>query len=227
MSTQVDVEGVESCATCGGTGAKPGTNPTTCPACGGTGRQAEGQGMFGFSRDCARCGGAGTIVEQPCSTCRGQGKVRRRKPVTVNVPAGANDEGKLRFKGKGEPGVNGGPRGDLYVITHIKRHPYYTRDGADVVLALPVSIAEAALGTEVRVPAPDGTKVKVKIPAGTQDGKVFRIRGKGAPKLKGGGHGDLRIQAHVVVPTELTGAQRSALEQFAAETHENLRAHIA
>jgi len=182
--------------------------------------------MFGFSRPCPRCGGEGTIIEQPCSACRGQGKVCRRKPVTVNVPAGANDGGKLRFKGKGEPGVNGGPTGDLYVITHIKKHPYYSRDGADVVLSLPISIAEAALGTEVRVPAPDGAKVKLKIPAGTQDDKVFRIRGKGAPHLKGSGSGDLKVKAHIVVPKTLTDAQRTALEQFAAETTEDLRAHI-
>ena len=226
MSTQVDTETIETCGTCSGTGAKPGTSATTCPACGGSGTQAEGQGMFGFSRPCPRCGGEGTIIEQPCSACRGQGKVRRRKPVTVNVPAGANDGGKLRFKGKGEPGVNGGPTGDLYVITHIKKHPYYARDGADVVLSLPISISEAALGTEVRVPAPDGAKVKLKIPAGTQDGKVFRIRGKGAPHLKGSGSGDLRVKAHVVVPKELNDAQRTALEQFAAETTEDLRAHI-
>jgi len=226
MSTQVDTETIETCGVCSGSGAKPGTSRTTCPACGGSGTQAEGQGMFGFSRPCPRCGGESTIIEQPCSACRGQGKVRRRKPVTVNVPAGANDGGKLRFKGKGEPGVNGGPTGDLYVITHIKKHPYYSRDGADVVLSLPISIAEAALGTEVRVPAPDGAKVKLKIPAGTQDDKVFRIRGKGAPHLKGSGSGDLKVKAHIVVPKTLTDAQRTALEQFAAETTEDLRAHI-
>jgi molecular chaperone DnaJ len=226
MSTQVDTETIETCGTCSGTGAKPGTSRTQCPACGGTGSQAEGQGMFGFSRPCPRCGGEGTIIEQPCTACRGQGKVRRRKPVTVNVPAGANDGGKLRFKRKGEPGVNGGPAGDLYVVTHIKKHPYYSRDGADVVLSLPVSIDEAALGTEVRVPAPDGTKVKLKVPAGTQDGRIFRIAGKGAPHLKGGGSGDLKVKAHVVVPKELTEAQRSALEQYAAANTEDLRAHI-
>jgi len=226
MSTQVEVESIEDCGTCGGSGAKPGTSPSTCPACGGTGTQAEGQGMFGVSRPCTRCSGSGTVIEQPCSACRGQGKVRRRKPVTVNVPAGATDGGKLRFKGKGEPGVNGGPKGDLYVITHIRHHPYYSRDGADVVLSLPISIAEAALGTEVRVPAPDTTRVKLKVPVGTQDGKIFRIRGKGAPHLKGTGTGDLKVKVHVVVPKELTDAQRTALEQFAAEQTEDLRAHI-
>jgi curved DNA-binding protein len=153
--------------------------------------------------------------------------VRRTKAVTVNVPAGATDGGKLRFKGKGEPGVNGGPAGDLYVITRIKPHRYYTRDGADVVLDLPVTVAEAALGTSVQVPAPDGSKVKLKIPPGTQSGKVLRLRGKGAPRLKGGGTGDLKVKVGVVVPKDLTDGQREALERFAAETHEDVRAHIA
>lgn len=225
-STKVEVDAEETCPTCHGTGAKPGTSPVTCPACGGTGSVSEGQGMFGFSRTCPRCGGSGTVIEEPCATCRGAGRVRRRKAVTVNVPAGATDGGKLRFKGKGEPGVNGGPAGDLYVVTHIRAHPYYHREGADVVLDLPISIAEAALGTEVRVPVPDSTNVKLKIPAGTQDGRTFRIGGKGAPRLKGSGTGDLKVRVHVVVPKELTDAQRTALEQFAAEKTEDLRAHI-
>lgn len=147
------------------------------------------------------------------------------KPISVNVPPGATDGGKLRFKGKGEPGLNGGPAGDLYVVTRIKPHSYYSRDGADVVLELPVSIAEAALGTSITVPAPDGSKVKLKIPAGTQDGKTFRIRDKGAPKLKGGGHGDLRVKAKVTVPSELTDRQKEALEAFSADAAD-LRAHI-
>jgi molecular chaperone DnaJ len=225
-SVQVQVDGVETCKVCSGSGAKPGTGTTTCTTCGGTGATTQGQGMFGVSRTCARCGGSGQITESPCSACRGSGKVARRDPVTVNVPAGATDGGKLRFKGKGEPGSSGGPVGDLYVITHIKKHPYFTRDGADVVLDLPISIAEAALGTEVRVPTPDGNKVKLKVPAGTQTDKVFRIRGKGAPNLKGSGSGDLRVKAHVVVPKELTDAQRTALEQFRAQTSEDPRAHI-
>ena len=226
MSTKVEVDRSETCGVCGGSGAKPGTSATTCSACGGTGHTAEGQGLFGFSRPCARCGGSGSVVEQPCSACRGTGSVAARKSVTVNVPAGATDGGTLRFKGKGESGENGGPAGDLYVITRIKPHKYFARDGADVVLDLPVSIAEAALGTEIRVPAPDGTKVKLKIPAGTQPGKVFRIRGKGAPRLKGSGHGDLRVKAKVVVPKDLTPAARKALEEFSVGQAEELRAHI-
>lgn len=225
-STQIQFEATDTCGTCSGTGAKPGTARIVCPGCGGQGVTSEGQGMFGFSRTCARCAGEGTVVEQPCATCRGTGNWRARKSLTVNVPAGATDGGKLRFKGKGEPGVNGGPPGDLYVITRIKPHPYFKRDGADVVLELPISIAEAALGMEVRLPAPDGSKVKLKIPAGTQDGKVFRIRGKGAPRLKGSGSGDLRVKVALVVPKELSETQRQALEQFAAEQTEDLRAHI-
>lgn len=226
-STQVAIDGTETCGVCSGTGAKPGTSRTTCPACKGSGTATEGQGMFGFSRPCPRCSGEGSIVEQPCTACRGAGAVRRTAPVTVNVPAGATDGGKLRFKGKGEPGVSGGPAGDLYVITHIKQHPYYSREGADVVLDLPLSISEAALGTEVRVPAPDGAKVKLKIPAGTQNGKVFRIGGKGAPHLKGSGTGDLKVKVRLVVPKELSAEQKSALEAFAAQPGEDLRAHIA
>jgi molecular chaperone DnaJ len=225
-TAQVSTNGQETCPTCKGSGAKPGTSATTCPACGGRGTQAEGQGMFGFSRPCPRCGGEGTVIEQPCSTCRGVGAVRRTAPVSVTVPAGATSGGKLRFKGKGEPGMNGGPNGDLYVITHIKRHHYYSREGADVVLELPISIAEAALGAEVRVPAPDGTRVKLKVPPGTQPGKIFRIRGKGAPHLKGTGNGDLKVKAHLIVPKDLSAEQRSALEAFSAVEGQDIRAHI-
>jgi len=166
------------------------------------------------------------VIEQPCPTCRGAGTIQRRVPVTVNVPAGATDGGKLRFKGKGASGASGGPAGDLYVVTRIKPHPFYSREGADVVLDLPVTIAEVALGTQVTVPTPDGAKVKVKIPSGTQDGAVFRIRGQGAPKLKGSGSGDLKVKARIVVPKHLTDAQREALEAFSASETEDVRAHI-
>jgi curved DNA-binding protein len=146
--------------------------------------------------------------------------------VTVNVPAGANDGGKLRFRGKGEPGVNGGPAGDLYVVTHIKQHGPFGRDGADVLLELPVSIAEAALGTSINVPTPDGARVKLKISAGTQNGKTLRIAGKGAPKLKGGGSGDLKVKVKVVTPHHLTAAQKAALEAFSEADAEDLRTHM-
>lgn len=213
-SAQVQVQRSETCPVCKGTGAKPGTSPTTCPMCGGSGSVSQGQGMFGFSRPCPRCGGTGRIIENPCTTCRGAGEVVRMKAVGVNVPAGATDGGKLRFKGKGQSGENGGPAGDLYVVTRIKKHPFFSRDGADVTLDLPVTPSEAVLGTEVRVPTPDGNAVRIKIPAGTQPGKVFRVRGKGAPKLKGGGHGDLKAKLTVAVPTKLSDEERELYEKL-------------
>lgn len=226
-TTQVRMDRSEPCGVCGGSGAKPGTSPVTCPACSGAGVVPEGQGMFGFSRTCHRCQGQGKIIEKPCSACRGAGRVVRPEAVSVKVPQGATDGGKLRFKGKGEDGVNGGPRGDLYVVTHIKPHPYYKRDGADVELELPVTLSEAALGTSVTVPAPDGSKVKLKVPAGTQDGKVLRLRGKGAPKLKGDAHGDLRVRVKLVVPSELSDRQRELLEELAEAETTDVRAHIS
>ena len=226
-STKADVRRTETCATCKGSGAKPGTSPITCPTCNGTGHVSEGQGVFGFSRPCPRCGGSGRIVETPCQTCKGKGKVVRVKPLTVNVPPGVTDGGKLRFAGKGEPGSGGAPAGDLYVVTHIKPHAYYTRDGADVVMDLPVTIVEAALGAEVTVPTPDGGKVKLKVAPGTADGKVLRVPGKGAPKLKGKGSGDLKVRVKIAVPAKLTSEQKELLKQFQSSRDENVRAHIA
>jgi molecular chaperone DnaJ len=226
VSTKVDVQRAEQCTTCKGSGAKPGTSPTTCPTCGGSGHVSQGQGLFGISRTCPRCSGSGTIVEHPCTTCKGKGRVVRVKPVTVNVPPGVTDGGKLRFKGKGEPGQGGAPAGDLYVVTHIRPHPYFTRDGADVVMELPISIAEAALGTDVTIPVPGGGKVKLKVAPGTQDGTVRRITGKGAPRLKGKGHGDLKVRTKVVVPEKLTAEQKELLKRFASAREDDLRAHI-
>ncbi|MDZ4063621.1 MAG: molecular chaperone DnaJ [Coriobacteriia bacterium] len=226
VSSRVDIQRAESCSVCTGTGAKPGTSRTKCPTCGGSGHTSEGQGMFAFSRTCPRCNGAGSIVETPCTTCRGRGRVVKVKPVTVNVPPGVTDGGKLRFKGKGEPGESGGPAGDLYVVTRTRPHPYYTRDGANVLMELPLSVTEAALGTEVTIPTPSGQRVKLKIAPGTQEGKVFRLAGKGAPKLKGKGRGDLKVKSHIVVPTKLTAQDKELLEEFGATHSEDLRAHI-
>lgn len=226
VSTKVDVKRTEPCATCKGTGAKPGTSRTTCPTCQGSGNVSQGQGVFGFSRPCPRCGGAGTIVEQPCQTCRGKGQVVKVKPLTVNIPPGVTDGGKLRFAGKGEPGSGGGPKGDLYVVTHIKPHAFYARDGADVTLDLPVTIAEAALGAEVSVPTPGGGSVKLKVAPGTADGKVLRVPGKGAPKLKGKGTGDLKVRVKIAVPQKLTAEQKELLRRFESSRDEDVRAHI-
>lgn len=228
VSTKVDVQRSESCPTCKGSGAAPGTSPTTCPVCHGSGHVSEGQGMFGFSRPCPRCGGSGTIIETPCPTCRGKGKVVKTKPLTVQIPAGVTDGGKIRFKGKGEPGVNGGPAGDLYVVTRIKKHPYFTRDGADVLLDLPVTIVEAALGAQIEVPTVSG-RVKLKVAPGTPDGKVFKLPGKGAPKLKGGGTGDMKVRVKLVVPQDLSAEQKELLKRFASSRGDadDARAHLS
>lgn len=215
VSTKVDVQRTESCPTCHGSGAAPGTSPTTCPVCKGSGHVAQGQGLFSFSRPCPRCGGAGKIVETPCQTCRGKGQVVKSKPITVQIPAGVTDGGKIRFKGKGESGVAGGPAGDLYVVTRIKKHPYFTRDGADVILELPVTMTEAALGAQLEVPTPVG-RVKIKVAPGTQDGKVYRLPGKGAPHLKGGGNGDMKVRVKLVVPKDLNAEQKELLKRFAS-----------
>lgn len=226
VSKKVEVRRAEKCSVCKGTGARAGTSRTTCPTCQGSGNVSQGQGLFGVSRPCPRCQGGGTIIEQPCTACRGAGTVAKMKPITVNVPGGATDGGKLRFKGKGEPGTGGGPAGDLYVITHIKPHPYYSREGADVVMELPISIAEAVLGTEVTIPTPDGGKVKLKVPEGTQDGRVFRIGGKGAPRLKGKGNGDLKVKVRIAIPSKLTAEQKELLKRFESSRAEDVRSHI-
>ncbi|HEY3318045.1 MAG TPA: molecular chaperone DnaJ [Coriobacteriia bacterium] len=225
VSTKVDVQRAERCAACAGTGAKPGTSRTQCTTCGGSGAVSQGQGLFGFSRPCPRCAGEGTVVEQPCTACRGRGTVTKVKPLTVNIPAGVTDGGKIRFKGKGEAGEAGGPRGDLYVVTHVKPHEFFKRDGADIVLNLPITIAEAALGAEVTVPTTDG-KVRLKVAPGTQDGKVFRLPGKGAPKLKGSGRGDMRVRAQVVVPKDLNAEQKELLKRFESARKDDVRADL-
>lgn len=225
VSAKVDVQHNERCNTCKGTGAAPGTSPSTCPVCHGSGHTSQGQGLFAVSRACQRCGGSGSIIETPCQTCRGKGRVVKVKPLTVQVPAGVTDGGKIRFKGKGEPGSAGGPPGDLYVVTHIKPHRYFTRDGADVLLDLPVTVAEAALGAEFEVPTPDG-RVKLKIKEGTQTGKVFKLPGKGAPKLKGSSRGDMKVRVQVVTPTGLNAEQRELLRRFASAKDDSVRSHL-
>jgi molecular chaperone DnaJ len=228
VSTKVDVQRTESCPTCHGSGAAPGTSPTTCPVCQGSGHVAQGQGVFSFSRPCPRCGGTGKTIETPCATCHGKGQVVRAKPVTVQIPPGVTDGGKIRFKGKGESGVAGGPAGDLYVITRIKPHRYFTREGADVALELPVTVAEAALGAQLEIPTPTG-RVKLKVAPGTQDGKVYKLPGKGAARLKGSGFGDMKVRVRLVVPEDLNAEQKELLKRFASSrgAADDVRAHLA
>ncbi|HWM14302.1 MAG TPA: molecular chaperone DnaJ, partial [Gaiellaceae bacterium] len=222
LTTKIPVELELPCATCGGSGAEPGTTPTICPVCRGRGVTSEDEGVFAFSRPCPRCGGNGTVVEKPCRTCKGSGRQRRTKRYTVKIPAGVKDGTQIRLKGKGEPGLAGGPAGDLVVTTRVAASPLFERRGADLVIEVPVTYAEAALGAEVEVPTPDG-RISLKVPAGTQEGKLLRMRGQGAPKLNGGGKGDLLARVRVVVPTKLTKAEREAIEALQKASTRDVR----
>jgi len=222
LETRIPVEIETACRECGGTGAKPGTSPKICPECNGRGVLAESQGLFALSQPCPRCRGNGTVIEDPCPRCAGSGRERRTKRYTVKIPAGVRDGTRIRLKGKGESGYGGAPAGDLFVVTRVADSPVYQRRGADLVVNVPVTFAEAALGASVEVPTPEGP-VSLKIPAGTQDGRLIRIRGRGAPKLKGGGKGDVLARVRVTVPTKLTKAEREAIENLEKVLRENPR----
>ena len=210
---RVPVEVEAPCRTCHGTGAEPGTSPITCPQCGGSGTVSDSHGLFALSQPCPRCRGNGVIVEKPCPTCRGAGRERITRRYAVKVPAGAKDGTRIRLKGKGEPGSNGGPAGDLFVVVSVEPSPLYERRGADLVLEVPITYPEAALGATMEIPTPQGP-VNLKVPAGTESGKLLRVKGRGAPKLKGGGKGDLLARVKVTVPQKLTKAEKEALEGY-------------
>jgi molecular chaperone DnaJ len=228
VTTRVGVPVEEACGDCGGSGAAPGTSPRTCPECGGRGTQSRDQGLFALSTSCTRCGGRGSIVEKPCPRCRGNGKTRGVKQVKVRIPAGARDGMKVRVPGRGGAGRNGGPAGDLFVVTRVEEHPVFKRKGDDFVVHVPVSFVEAALGAEVEAPRPGGGTVRLKIPAGTQNGKQFKVRGAGAPRTRRGGseRGDLIVRVGVVVPRKLKRREREILEALAEERDEDVRAEL-
>ena len=207
----VDVDA--ACHTCHGTGAEPGTSPVTCPQCGGSGTVSDSHGLFALSQPCPRCRGNGVIIETPCKTCRGTGRERVTKRYAVKIPAGAKDGTRVRLRGKGEAGSNGGPAGDLFVVVTVEPSTLYERRDADLVLDVPVTYPEATLGATVEIPTPEGP-VNLKVPAGTESGKLLRVKGRGAPKLKGGGKGDLLARVKVTVPHKLTKAEREALEEY-------------
>ena len=212
LETKIPVDVENACRECGGSGAKPGTSPKICPDCRGRGVVAEAQGLFSLSQPCPRCRGNGTVIEDPCRNCRGTGRERRTKRYSVKIPAGVRDGTRIRLKGKGEAGINGGPAGDLFVVTRVADSPIYERRGADLVVDVPVSLADAALGTEVDVPTPEGT-VSMKVPAGSEHGKLLKIKGRGAPKLKGG-KGDVLARLKLDVPKKLNKKQRELYEQL-------------
>lgn len=225
VTIPLTVTGKTVCPTCKGSGAKPGTLPKTCPACGGRGSVSQNQGPFAFSRPCPTCGGRGTVIEEPCATCRGAGAVEMPRNIKVKIPAGINDGGKVRFKGKGEAATLGGTPGDLFVNVHVKPHKYFKRKNSSILLDLPITFPEAAMGTTVEIPTLDG-KVKLKVPAGTSDGRKFRLRGKGAPKSKGKGHGDMIVTARIVVPKKMTAKEKELVKKLKELEKEDPRAFL-
>jgi len=215
ITVRVPVDKPDTCDTCHGSGAKPGTTPKVCPQCQGRGSIARNLGGFAMPQTCPQCHGSGTVIEQPCPACGGNGVQHKTKRYAVKIPAGVKDGSKIRIKGKGEAGLRGGPSGDLFVRVSVEPDELFERRGDDVVLEVPVTISEAALGTSVRIPTPGGGRVALKVPAGSQDGRTFRVRGKGAPRLKGG-HGDLHVRLHVQVPDKLTKEQKQLFEKLGA-----------
>jgi molecular chaperone DnaJ len=213
FDAKVPVELTTACSQCGGTGAEPGTTPVICPECNGRGVKAESQGLFALSQPCPRCRGNGTVIEQPCSKCKGSGRERRLKTYTVKIKPGVKDRTRIRLKGKGEAGTHGGPPGDLIVITRVDRSPVYERRGDDLVVQVPVSYPTAALGGSVEVPTPEGP-VSLKIPAGSEDGKLIRIKGRGAPRLSGSGKGDVLARVRIDVPKRVNKKERELLEEL-------------
>ena len=220
---EVTVGRVEQCPDCKGTGCAPGTTPEVCPDCKGTGSVRTTQrtpfGVVQTSGACKKCGGRGKIIHQPCPRCGGRGAVRKNQTIKVKIPAGIDDGQTLNLRGKGNAGLDGGPAGDLLITVFVKPHPLFERDGNSVLMEMPVSFAQAALGAEIEVPTIDG-RVKLTIPEGTQPDAVFRMRGKGIPYLRGSGRGDQFVTIRIAVPKNLTSAQKELLRQFAATTGE-------
>ena len=202
------------CTNCHGSGARPGTSPKVCPTCNGAGVVNRNQGAFGFSEPCTECRGSGSIIEHPCDECKGTGVTTRTRTINVRIPPGVEDGQRIRLAGQGEAGLRGAPSGDLYVTVHVRPDKVFGRDGDDLTVTVPVSFHELALGTTLSVPTLEG-KVGVRVPKGTADGRILRVRGRGVPK-RSGGHGDLLVTVKVAVPKELEGEALEALEAYAA-----------
>jgi len=212
-----------TCEACSGTGAKPGTKPKACPMCGGQGKVRHAQGFFTLERTCPNCHGRGQVIESPCVSCTGSGRVLRERTLSVNIPAGVEDGTRIRLAGEGEAGVRGGPAGDLYIFLSIGAHEFFQRDGADLHFRVPVSMVIASLGGEFEVPTIDGGKTRVKVPEGMQTGQRFRLAGKGMPVLRSRQSGDMYVQVVVETPQKLSKKQRELLAEFdrlsSSETH--------
>ena len=217
-SKEVEMQRIEFCSSCHGIGSKPGTNPETCPDCRGTGQVRRVQqsifGRFTHITTCSRCGGSGTVISNPCPQCQGRGRIKVKQRIRVDIPAGVDDGQRLRLDGEGSAGLYGGPPGDLYVTFSVKPHNLFQRDDSDILYELSINFAQATLGDEIRVPSLDG-RVDLKIPPGTQSGKIFRLKGKGIPHIDGKGRGDLFVKVDIITPQRLDKNQRRLFEELA------------
>jgi molecular chaperone DnaJ len=213
LETKIKIPRSETCSDCHGTGAKKGSEPVTCPACGGRGQIRHQQGFFTVSRTCSQCRGMGQVMREACPGCRGKGQVQQEKVLGLKIPAGVEEGTRLRVSGEGEAGSMGGPHGDLYVVLRVREHPYFDRQGNDLYYTIPISIAQATLGAEIRVPTLRGQE-RLRIPEGTQNGSVFRLRGSGMPSVDGRRQGDLYVSVYVVTPTGLSREQRRMFEML-------------
>lgn len=214
VRTKLRVTGDGVCEACHGSGAAPGTSPRTCSTCGGRGQVTADQGLFSIAQPCPTCGGNGRIIDTPCASCGGDGRIVRPRELSVRVPPGVKDGATIRLPQRGGPGIDGGPSGDVLVYVHVEPHPVFGRRGDDITMEIPITFSEAALGTKLKVPAPDGTTTTIRIPAGTGSGRTFRLRGRGAPG-KNSRMGDLLVTVHVQVPTKLNRAQKDLIQQLA------------
>ena len=222
-SAQVRIPTSVTCEACSGSGAKPGSKPKACPMCAGQGKVRHAQGFFTLERTCPNCQGRGQVIDSPCGSCSGSGRVTRERTLSVNIPPGVEDGTRIRLAGEGEAGVRGGPPGDLYIFLSMAAHPFFQREGADLHCRVPVSMVTAAIGGEFEVPTIDGGKTRVKVPEGTQSGRHFRLQGKGMPVLRARQSGDMYVQVVVETPQNLTKKQRELLAEFerlsSSETH--------
>ena len=222
-TAQIRIPTAVTCEACSGSGAKAGSRPKACPTCGGYGKIRHAQGFFTMERTCPACHGRGQVIEDPCSACAGSGRVTRERTLSVNIPPGVEDGTRIRLAGEGEAGARGGPSGDLYIFISLAQHAFFQRDGADLHCRVPISMVTAALGGGFDVPTIDGGKTRVKVPEGTQSGRLFRLQGKGMPVLRARGTGDMYVQVMVETPQKLSKRQRELLSEFerqsSGETH--------
>lgn len=226
LKTKIKVPSWSKCEACEGTGAEKGMHPETCPTCHGSGFVRAGQGFFQIQQTCPRCHGTGKIIRHPCKVCGGTGMKEERKEIEISIPAGVDDGNRMRISGRGAPGQNGGPAGDLYVRIHVKRHDLFERDGQDLHIEMPMSFTMAALGGELEVPTLTG-KVKLRIPEGTQTGRTFRLKGHGIVGLRTTDKGDLYVHTNVEVPVNMTAKQKELLQQFEESLLGSKRSHHA